>query len=83
MPGSRFVFDGFDCPNRHPSVWACYARKIRGSPTLSSRRSAEGGQTEFAADSPVEGDGFELSVPGGNEPADCPLTSALWDVFAR
>ena len=35
----------------------------------------------FVADSPVEGRGFELSVPGGNEPADCPL--AFWGVVAR
>jgi hypothetical protein len=28
----------------------------------------------FSRDSPLEGTGFEISVPGGNEPADCPLT---------
>jgi hypothetical protein len=34
-------------------------------------------------DCPLEGTGFEISVPGGNEPADCPLTLEIWDVVAR
>jgi len=35
------------------------------------------------ADSPLEEGGFELSVPGGNEPADCPLALAPRDLVAR
>jgi hypothetical protein len=30
-------------------------------------------QLKFASDSPLEGDGFKLTVPSGSEPEDCPL----------
>jgi hypothetical protein len=40
-------------------------------------------EVRFVADSALEEGGFELSVPGGNEPADCPLALAPRDVVAR
>src|SRR5258705_8355256 len=47
---------------------------VRGNPDRH-----EGGSTRFVADSPVEGDGFEPSVPREDEPRKCavdPLTTA-------
>jgi hypothetical protein len=34
----------------------------------------------FALDSPLEGSGFELLVPGGNKREDYPLALTLWDI---
>src|SRR6266403_1218199 len=37
-------------------------------------------EVRFTQDSPLEGSGFELLVPGGSKPGDCPLALTLWDV---
>ena len=56
----------------HPQT----AAKVRGFSPIASGFTAE---TDWL----LEEGGFELSVPGGNEPADCPLALAPRDVVAR
>src|SRR5690242_16051799 len=53
----------------------CGGRPVMGVPTAIATASSVIAIAGCAPESR-----FELSVPGGNESADCPLTSAPWDV---
>jgi hypothetical protein len=83
-PDSRYGYDDeammvVALPGAFWPDWAdriAYLRASGEAPdanTLIPTRAIFGGPIQFAADSPLEGGGFELTVPGGSEPEDWPL----------